>query len=51
MEPTRNNRRVAHENDAVESSHGHLKKAVLYQPSEGLTLGGFSRRAEFDSMR
>ncbi len=29
MEPTRNNRGVAHENGSIESSHGHLKKAVL----------------------
>jgi hypothetical protein len=28
MEPTRNNRGVAHENGSIESSHGHLKKAV-----------------------
>src|ERR1700704_7159625 len=28
MDPTRNNRGMAHENGAIESSHGHLKKAV-----------------------
>jgi len=28
MRPTRNNRGVAHENGAIESSHGHLKKAL-----------------------
>lgn len=28
MEPTRNNPGVAHENGAVESSHGHLKRAL-----------------------
>ncbi len=28
MEPTRNNPGVAHENGSIESSHGHLKKAV-----------------------
>ncbi len=28
MQPTRNNRGVAHENGAIESVHGHLKKAV-----------------------
>jgi len=28
MEPTRNNRGVAHENGSIESSHGHLKKAI-----------------------
>ena len=29
MDPTRNNRGVAHENGAIESAHGHLKKAVM----------------------
>ncbi|MEY3267726.1 MAG: Integrase, catalytic region [Pseudomonadota bacterium] len=28
MEPTRNNRGVAHENGSIESPHGHLKSAV-----------------------
>ena len=28
MQPTRNNRGVAHENGAIESAHGHLKKAA-----------------------
>src|SRR6202020_3185003 len=28
MQPTRNNRGVAHENGSIESSHGHLKQAV-----------------------
>ena len=28
MDPSRNNRGVAHENGAIESAHGHLKKAV-----------------------
>jgi len=28
MTPSRNNRGVAHENGAIESSHGHLKKAL-----------------------
>src|ERR1700674_2506935 len=28
MEPTRNNRGVAHENGSIESPHGHLKKTV-----------------------
>jgi hypothetical protein len=28
MEPTRNNRGVAHENGSIESSHGHLAQAV-----------------------
>lgn len=28
MEPTRNNRGVAHENGVIESAHGHLKRAI-----------------------
>jgi len=28
MQPTRNNRGVAHENGAIESAHGHLKKTL-----------------------
>ena len=28
MTPTRNNLGVAHENGSIESSHGHLKKAL-----------------------
>jgi transposase InsO family protein len=28
MQPTRNNRGVAHENGSIESAHGHLKKAI-----------------------
>ena len=28
MEPTRNNRGVAHENGSIESAHGHLKRAI-----------------------
>ncbi len=28
MEPTRNNRGIAHENGSIESAHGHVKKAV-----------------------
>ena len=28
MEPTRNNRGVAHENGSIESPHGHLKEAI-----------------------
>ena len=27
MTPTRNNRRIAHENGSIEGSHGHLKRA------------------------
>jgi hypothetical protein len=29
MVPSRNNRGIAHENGAIESAHGHLKKAIL----------------------
>ena len=36
MQPTRNNRGVAHENGAIESPHGHLKKAV----SDALLMRG-----------
>jgi hypothetical protein len=32
MEPTRNNRGVAHENGSIESSHGHLKQAIEDAP-------------------
>ena len=32
MVPSRNNRGVAHENAAIESPHGHLKKAVANAP-------------------
>lgn len=28
MEPTRNNRGIAHENGVIESAHGHLKRAI-----------------------
>ena len=28
MQPTRNNRGVAHENGSIESPHGHLKRAI-----------------------
>ncbi|MEE8057512.1 MAG: IS21 family transposase [Pseudomonadales bacterium] len=31
MKPTRNNRGVAHENGAVESPHGHLKRRIVQQ--------------------
>ena len=34
MQPTRNNRGVAHENGAIESAHGHLKKALLMRGAE-----------------
>ena len=42
MVPTRNNRGVAHENGSVESSHGHLKRAI----DDALLLRGSS---DFDA--
>jgi hypothetical protein len=43
MQPTRNNRGVAHENGAIESAHGHLKKAA----SDALLMRGL---ADFDDL-
>src|SRR3546814_2769457 len=43
MEPTRNNRGVAHENGAIESAHGHLKAAVR----DALLMRG---SADFDDL-
>jgi hypothetical protein len=43
MQPTRNNRGLAHENGAIESPHGHLKSAVR----DALLLRG---SAEFDEL-
>jgi hypothetical protein len=43
MTPTRNNTGVAHENGAIESQHGHLKRGV----GQALLLRG---GAEFDSL-
>ncbi|MGA9884311.1 MAG: IS21 family transposase [Candidatus Acidiferrales bacterium] len=43
MQPTRNNRGVAHENGAIESQHGHLKRVV----GQALLLRG---SADFDSL-
>jgi transposase InsO family protein len=43
MTPTRNNVGVAHENGAIESQHGHLKRAV----AQALLLRG---NADFDSL-
>jgi hypothetical protein len=43
MQPTRNNRGVAHENGAIESSHGHFKKAV----KDGLLMRGVN---DFDDL-
>ncbi len=39
MEPTRNNRGVAHENGSIESPHGHLKQAI----EDALLLRGVAR--------
>jgi hypothetical protein len=43
MQPTRNNRGVAHENGAIESAHGHLKKAT----GDALLMRG---TADFDDL-
>jgi len=43
MTPTRNNRGVAHENGAIESAHGHLKRAIR----DALLLRGSS---DFDDL-
>ena len=43
MQPTRNNRGVAHENGAIESQHGHLKRVA----GQALLLRG---SADFDSL-
>lgn len=43
MEPTRNNRGVAHENGSIEGPHGHLKKAV----ADALLMRGTS---DFDDL-
>ena len=43
MQPTRNNRGIAHENGAIESSHGHIKKAA----HDALLMRGV---ADFDDL-
>ncbi len=43
MQPSRNNRGIAHENGAIESSHGHLKRAI----ADALLLRG---TADFDDL-
>jgi hypothetical protein len=43
MQPTRNNRGVAHENGAIEAAHGHLKAAL----AQALLLRG---SADFDDL-
>lgn len=47
MTPTRNNRGVAHENGSIESSHGHLKRAI----DDALLLRGSSDFADLDAYR
>ena len=47
MEPTRNNRGIAHENGAIESPHGHLKKAVV----DALLMRGTSDFADLLAYR
>ncbi len=47
MEPTRNNRGVAHENGSIESAHGHLKSAV----SDALLLRGAVEFADLAAYR
>ena len=47
MEPTRNNRGVAHENGSIESSHGHLKSAV----QDALLLRGVAEFADLVAYR
>ena len=47
MMPTRNNTGVAHENGSIESSHGHLKKAV----EDALLLRGNKDFGDLESYR
>jgi hypothetical protein len=47
MEPTRNNLGVAHENGSIESSHGHLKRAV----ADALLLRGSRDFADLTAYR
>lgn len=47
MTPTRNNLGVAHENGAIEGSHGHLKRAV----EDALLMRGSADFDELDSYR
>ena len=47
MEPTRNNRGVAHENGAIESPHGHLKNAI----TDALLLRGSTNFADLAAYR
>jgi hypothetical protein len=47
MEPTRNNRGVAHENGSIESPHGHLKQAI----EDALLLRGTRDFIDLDAYR
>ncbi len=47
MTPSRNNRGVAHENGAIESAHGHLKKAI----DDALLLRGSRDFDDIDAYR
>ena len=47
MEPTRNNRGIAHENGSIESPHGHFKSAV----KDALLLRGTSDFEDLDAYR
>ncbi len=47
MQPTRNNRGVAHENGAIEGPHGHLKSAI----SDALLLRGTRHFADLNAYR
>ncbi|MGH8270039.1 MAG: IS21 family transposase, partial [Steroidobacteraceae bacterium] len=47
MEPTRNNRGVAHENGAIEGPHGHLKSAI----GDALLLRGTRHFADLAAYR
>ena len=51
MEPTRNNRGVAHENGSIESPHGHLKQAALpIWRGTGTPNYGFGRGDRLDAV-
>ena len=47
MAPSRNNRGVAHENGAIESPHGHLKREI----ADALALRGSADFADIDAYR
>ena len=47
MEPTRNNRGVAHENGSIESPHGHFKSAI----KDALLLRGTSDFCDLEAYR